>query len=101
LIFVKKKSKKYKTRTGSALPAATEVPGFRAVHSIKLLIFLIRLYQATFSPFLGSCCRFYPTCSTYMAEALKSHGFFKGAWLGLKRLSKCHPWHRGGHDPIP
>lgn len=67
---------------------------------IKFFIFLIRLYQMTISPFLGSCCRFHPSCSVYMIEALKMHGFFKGAWLGLKRLGKCHPWHPGGSDPL-
>jgi uncharacterized protein len=66
-----------------------------------LLILLIRLYQFTISPFLGNqTCRFYPTCSQYAIEALKMHGFFKGAWLSAKRLGKCHPWHRGGNDPV-
>jgi uncharacterized protein len=67
----------------------------------SFLIFLIRLYQMTISPILGLCCRFYPTCSAYMIEALKTHGPLKGGWLGLKRICKCHPWHPGGHDPIP
>jgi putative membrane protein insertion efficiency factor len=67
----------------------------------KLLIFLIRLYQMTISPFFGLCCRFYPSCSAYMIEALKTHGPFKGSWLGIKRLCRCHPWHPGGHDPVP
>jgi uncharacterized protein len=67
----------------------------------SFLVLLIRLYQITISPFLGMCCRFHPTCSAYMIEALKTYGPFKGTWLGLKRLCKCHPWHPGGHDPLP
>lgn len=62
---------------------------------------LIRLYQYTISPFLGHNCRFVPSCSEYTAEALKKYGVFKGLWLGLKRLGRCHPWHPGGHDPVP
>ena len=61
----------------------------------------IRLYQWTLSPLIGSCCRFYPTCSTYMIEAVEMHGVFRGAWLGVKRLLKCHPFHSGGMDPVP
>jgi len=64
-------------------------------------IWLLRLYQTTISPCLGLCCRFHPTCSAYMIEALGTHGFFKGGWLGLQRLCKCHPWHPGGYDPLP
>lgn len=67
----------------------------------RLLIILIRLYQLALSPLLGQCCRFYPTCSHYMIEALKDHGFCKGIWLGLKRISKCHPFRVGGLDPVP
>lgn len=62
-------------------------------------IILIRIYQFTISPLLGNCCRFYPSCSEYMVEALKAHGLWKGGWMGLKRLSKCHPWNTGGYDP--
>jgi putative membrane protein insertion efficiency factor len=67
----------------------------------SFLILLIRLYQMTISPFLGQCCRFHPTCSEYMLEAIKTYGPLKGVWLGIKRLCKCHPWHPGGHDPVP
>ncbi|MBT4520593.1 MAG: membrane protein insertion efficiency factor YidD [Halieaceae bacterium] len=66
-----------------------------------LSIFLIRCYQACLSPFLGNHCRFYPSCSSYAQQAIASHGFIAGSYLGLKRLSKCHPWHEGGHDPVP
>lgn len=66
-----------------------------------ILIFLIRIYQTILSPFLGNHCRFYPSCSHYALEALEKHGFFKGLWLSMKRVSHCHPWHEGGVDPVP
>ncbi len=65
------------------------------------LIQLIRLYQKTLSYFLGSNCRFYPTCSSYSIQAIEQHGSLKGVWLMLKRIVKCHPLHTGGIDPVP
>jgi uncharacterized protein len=65
----------------------------------SVLIGLVRFYQAALSPYLPNSCRYTPTCSQYMIEAIKEWGPFKGTWLGLKRLSTCHPW--GGHDPVP
>ena len=62
---------------------------------------LIRGYQLLLSPVLGNRCRFYPTCSSYMIEAVEIHGVLKGVWLGLRRLSRCHPYHEGGYDPVP
>ena len=62
---------------------------------------LIRLYQRTLSPLLGTHCRFHPTCSAYTAEAISKHGVFKGGYLGLRRLLRCHPLHAGGFDPVP
>ena len=67
----------------------------------KLLIVLVRLYQWCIRPVLGNCCRFYPSCSEYAIEALKKHGSFKGVFLTVKRMGKCHPWHRGGVDLVP
>lgn len=64
-----------------------------------LLLFFIRLYQLCLSPFLGSCCRFAPSCSEYAKEALEKYGAFKGSLLTAKRLLKCGPWHPGGYDP--
>lgn len=61
---------------------------------------LIRGYQLIFSPILGNRCRFYPTCSHYMAEAIEHYGLLKGIGLGLCRLAKCHPFHPGGFDPL-
>lgn len=65
------------------------------------LLILIKFYQLAVSPYLGSNCRHQPTCSNYMAEAIKKHGPFKGTALGIKRISKCHPWGTSGHDPVP
>ena len=62
---------------------------------------LIRLYQLVISPWLGPKCRFTPTCSQYGIEAIKKHGPFKGGWLTLKRIGRCHPWGAHGHDPVP
>jgi len=67
----------------------------------RLLIGLIRLYQYALSPFIGPSCRFTPTCSEYACQALRKHGFLKGVWLGARRISRCHPWNPGGHDPVP
>lgn len=67
----------------------------------RIMIFLIRAYQTILSPFLGQRCRFYPSCSAYALEAVEKHGATRGLWLSLKRLSRCHPWHEGGVDPVP
>ncbi|MBL4692482.1 MAG: membrane protein insertion efficiency factor YidD [Magnetovibrio sp.] len=62
---------------------------------------LIMGYQWLVSPILGGNCRYHPTCSSYALQALEQHGPFKGAWLGVKRILRCHPWHDGGFDPVP
>jgi putative membrane protein insertion efficiency factor len=67
----------------------------------KILIFLIRGYQYVISPWLGNHCRFHPSCSQYAVTALRKHGAARGAWLAVRRLSRCHPWHEGGYDPVP
>ena len=64
-------------------------------------IIVIKIYQVLISPLFPSSCRYTPTCSHYTVEALKKHGLFKGGWLGIKRISKCHPWGGNGHDPVP
>ena len=66
-----------------------------------LIALLIRLYQKTLSPLLPPSCRFTPTCSQYTLEAVLKYGALKGSWLGIKRLSRCHPLHPGGDDPVP
>jgi uncharacterized protein len=67
----------------------------------RVLIWLVKAYQFGLSPMLGSNCRFTPTCSRYAIEALQVHGALRGSWLALRRVLRCHPWHPGGHDPIP
>ena len=62
---------------------------------------LIRLYQWIISPMLGPKCRFTPTCSTYALQAIEKYGPFKGLWLALKRISRCHPFGGSGYDPVP
>lgn len=64
-------------------------------------IFLVRIYQYAISPLLGANCRYTPTCSAYTVEAIKTHGPFKGGWMGIKRISRCHPWGGHGYDPVP
>lgn len=66
-----------------------------------MLIWAIRLYQLTISPVLGPRCRFYPSCSSYAAEAVTLHGVLWGLGLGTWRLLRCHPWNPGGLDPVP
>jgi putative membrane protein insertion efficiency factor len=68
---------------------------------VRIVLMMIRVYQLLISPLLGPRCRFYPTCSHYAAEAISKHGFLKGALLSSRRLLKCHPFHRGGVDPVP
>lgn len=67
----------------------------------RAMLALIRLYQITLSPLLGATCRFEPSCSRYTAACIASHGPLRGAWLGLCRLLRCHPFHAGGYDPPP
>lgn len=64
-------------------------------------VWLLRAYKTVISPLLPSACRFEPTCSVYAREAIERHGFPRGSWLALRRLSRCHPFHKGGFDPVP
>ena len=66
----------------------------------KVAVGLIKLYQYAISPLLGNNCRFHPSCSVYAEEAFNTYGFFKGGYLTLLRLIKCHPFHPGGYDPV-
>jgi putative membrane protein insertion efficiency factor len=67
----------------------------------KILIALVRFYQLALSPLFPPTCRYNPTCSQYMIEALQEHGILKGLYLGTKRLLSCHPWGGSGYDPVP
>lgn len=65
------------------------------------LVVLIKFYQLCISPFTPPSCRFTPTCSQYALEALRKYGPFKGGWLALRRILRCHPWGGSGYDPVP
>jgi putative membrane protein insertion efficiency factor len=67
----------------------------------KILMWFIRLYQLTLSPFLGQHCRFTPSCSEYARTAIERHGSIKGSWLAIKRIGRCQPFCDGGYDPVP
>lgn len=67
----------------------------------KILLSLIKFYQKAISPLTPPSCRFHPTCSHYGFEAIEKHGALKGSWLAMRRISKCHPFHEGGFDPVP
>lgn len=87
-----------------ARPVAQTARGILVRHHVTmktLLILLIDGYRLLLSPFFGTQCRFYPTCSAYAREAIETHGALKGTWLAIRRIGKCHPWHEGGIDPVP
>lgn len=67
----------------------------------KVAIGLIVVYQHMISPLLGPSCRYQPTCSEYTKEAIEKYGVAQGAWMGAKRIARCHPFHEGGYDPVP
>ncbi len=67
----------------------------------RVLIALVKGYRLLLSPWLGSACRFEPTCSAYALQALELHGAAQGSYLTVRRLARCHPWCAGGHDPVP
>lgn len=64
-------------------------------------LWLVRVYRTLMSPFIAPSCRFHPTCSHYMEEAIRHHGVLRGTWLGVCRLGRCHPGCAGGYDPVP
>lgn len=66
-----------------------------------LIVGIVRFYQLAISPWLGKSCRYSPTCSQYMIEAVNEWGALKGFWMGLKRIGRCHPWGSHGYDPVP
>ena len=82
--------------TRDGLAAVLALPGRLLTFA---LIALIRVYQWTLSPLLGNACRFEPTCSRYMVEALRKYGLCRGIYKGVRRLLRCHPWDPGGYDP--
>ncbi|MES2798945.1 MAG: membrane protein insertion efficiency factor YidD [Bacteroidota bacterium] len=72
----------------------------KSIFSFPIVV-LVKIYQWIISPLTPQSCRYTPTCSNYMLEALQVHGPIKGTWLGLKRIASCHPWGGHGHDPVP
>lgn len=66
----------------------------------ELALALLRTYKRWVSPMLPSACRFHPTCSVYMMDAIAAHGVARGVWMGLRRIGRCHPFHEGGFDPV-
>jgi uncharacterized protein len=79
------------------------LPALNAVYRLpqRGLIVLVKAYRLFLSPWLGSGCRFEPTCSSYSLQALQEHGAARGSYLTLRRLARCQPWCDGGHDPVP
>lgn len=67
----------------------------------RLALMFVRFYQRAISPSLGANCRYQPTCSVYSYEAIERHGAFRGAWMGFRRVGRCHPGRAGGYDPVP
>ncbi len=67
----------------------------------RIAVACLKLYKRWISPLLPPACRFTPTCSVYAREAIARYGILRGGWLGLRRLGRCHPFHRGGYDPVP
>ena len=67
----------------------------------RVLLAAIRFYRRHISPLRKPCCRYIPTCSEYALEAIGKYGAWKGSWLALRRLLRCHPFHKGGYDPVP
>ena len=75
--------------------------GFASKFAIALPLLLIKIYQLTLSPYIGQCCRFTPSCSRYSAEAFRTHGFWRGMFLTIRRIARCQPLCPGGYDPVP
>ena len=84
-------------RAAVQAPGQAQTPGLLA----RSLIALLSVYRRWISPLLGQNCRFHPTCSRYAIEAIRAHGAVRGGWLALRRVSRCHPFHDGGLDPVP
>ena len=81
----------------------TKNPHIKKINKLLVIAItaLIDFYKKIISPFLPNACRFEPTCSEYMKEAIQIHGIFKGTYLGIKRILRCHPWGESGFDPVP
>jgi len=89
------------TSRGVAAAAPAPVAARRPGPAVRVLVWLVRIWQAALSPLFGSSCRFHPSCSAYAVEALERHGARRGVGLAARRLGRCHPFHPGGLDPVP
>lgn len=87
--------------SGAPVANSPGVPARRPSVPARALLAVVGFYRRYISPALPPSCRFTPSCSAYAAEALERHGALRGSWLAVRRLLRCHPWHRGGHDPVP
>ena len=67
----------------------------------RLLLLLVHVYRSCISPLSPPSCRYYPTCSAYALEAIERYGAWRGGWMALRRILRCHPFHKGGYDPVP
>ncbi|MBN4048298.1 membrane protein insertion efficiency factor YidD [bacterium AH-315-O15] len=81
--------------------AAIDPPPRRSGLGAVVILWLLRSYKILISPLFTGCCRFYPSCADYMSEAVEAHGAWRGAWLGARRVLRCHPFGRHGVDPVP
>jgi len=89
------------TSTAQQKPREQQEPRVRPSAAARLLMLLLTGYRRFVSPLLAPRCRFYPSCSAYALEAVQVHGALRGSWLAARRLSRCHPFHAGGLDPVP
>lgn len=87
-------------RDGSEHASAEDAAG-KLTLAQRIVSGLLSYYKACISPILPSACKFYPTCSEYAKDAVRLHGVKRGSWMALKRLGRCHPFTRGGFDPVP
>ena len=99
--FVRIHKDKFKENTDYVFVGKSILKDYQGDKMIKkILLFMIKIYQKGISPYLGRRCRFYPTCSEYSRQAITKYGAVKGTYLTVKRLLKCHPFHKGGYDPL-
>jgi len=85
----------------SELELPAPLPVARPSTAARIGIAFVRFYQRFISPLTPASCRYRPTCSQYTLEAILKYGFLRGSWMGAKRIGRCHPFHPGGHDPVP